>query len=50
MYYPDTGVLPDNVDVSIKIAGSVGTVIGQIGFGLLNDLLGRKKVMNQGHF
>jgi MFS transporter, PHS family, inorganic phosphate transporter len=44
VYYPDTGVLPSSVDVAIKMSSSVGTVMGQIGFGVLNDIYGRKKV------
>jgi hypothetical protein len=38
-------MLPNRIDTAIKISSSVGTVIGQIGFGVLNDILGRKKVM-----
>jgi MFS transporter, PHS family, inorganic phosphate transporter len=46
IYYPTAdAVLPANVDVSIKMASSVGTVIGQISFGVLIDLYGRKKVI-----
>lgn len=45
VYYPGSGgVLPPNVDVAIKMASSVGTVMGQIGFGVMNDIYGRKKV------
>jgi PHS family inorganic phosphate transporter-like MFS transporter len=36
---------PTSLDTAIKIAASVGAVIGQVGFGLLSDLLGRKKVI-----
>ena len=45
VYYPETGALPTSADTAIKIASSVGTVIGQIAFGLLSDLLGRKRVL-----
>jgi len=45
VYYPDTGVLPGTLDTSIKVACSAGTVVGQVGFGILNDVLGRKKVI-----
>jgi len=44
VYYPETGRLPTSADTAIKIASSVGTVIGQISFGLLADLLGRKRM------
>jgi MFS transporter, PHS family, inorganic phosphate transporter len=48
VYYPEVGgVLPSSVDLSTKMAGSVGTVIGQIGFGILNDIYGRKKVIRK---
>ena len=43
IYYEDK-VLPPNIDTWIKIAGGVGTVIGQISFGVLIDIFGRKKV------
>jgi len=38
-------VLPPTVDLYIKMASAVGTVIGQITFGILIDLYGRKKVV-----
>ena len=45
VYYPGShGTLPPNIDVAIKMASSVGTVMGQIGFGIMNDIYGRKKV------
>jgi PHS family inorganic phosphate transporter-like MFS transporter len=44
VYNPANGELPTSSETAILLASSVGTVIGQFGFGLLSDLLGRKKV------
>ncbi|KAK4898122.1 acid phosphatase pho5 [Elasticomyces elasticus] len=38
------GVIPTNSDTAIKVATSAGTVIGQLGFGVLADIVGRKKM------
>jgi len=38
------GVIPNSADTAIKVATSGGTVIGQIGFGWLADLVGRKRM------
>src|ERR1700712_3197266 len=38
------GTIPPNSDTAIKVATSGGTVIGQLGFGYLADVLGRKKM------
>jgi PHS family inorganic phosphate transporter-like MFS transporter len=38
------GVTPTNSDTAIKVATSGGTVIGQVGFGALADLVGRKRM------
>lgn len=38
------GVIPSNSDTAIKVATSGGTVIGQVGFGYLADVVGRKKM------
>jgi MFS transporter, PHS family, inorganic phosphate transporter len=38
------GVIPNNVATAIKAAISGGAVLGQIGFGLLADLLGRRRM------
>ena len=43
VYDPDTGVLPDSADTAIEIAASVGVVIEQLEFGVLSDLLRRKR-------
>ncbi|CAG8494212.1 7732_t:CDS:2 [Dentiscutata heterogama] len=37
--------LPSDVDLGLKVATPVGTFVGQFGFGLLADLLGRKRLM-----
>lgn len=38
------GVIPTNSDTAIKVATSGGTVLGQLGFGYLADVVGRKKM------
>jgi len=38
------GVIPVNSDTAIKVATSGGTVLGQLGFGALADIVGRKKM------
>lgn len=38
------GTIPSNSDTAIKVATSGGTVIGQVGFGILADLVGRKRM------
>ncbi|OQO08016.1 Repressible high-affinity phosphate permease [Cryoendolithus antarcticus] len=38
------GVIPSTSDTAIKVATSGGTVIGQLGFGYLADVVGRKKM------
>lgn len=38
------GVIPASSDTAIKVATSGGTVIGQLGFGYLADVVGRKKM------
>jgi PHS family inorganic phosphate transporter-like MFS transporter len=39
-----TGSIPSSSDTAIKVATSGGTVIGQLGFGWLADMIGRKKI------
>ena len=38
------GVVPVSSDTAIKVATSGGTVIGQLGFGYLADVVGRKRM------
>ena len=38
------GTIPEHSDTAIKVATSGGTVLGQVGFGVLADLVGRKKM------
>lgn len=38
------GVIPTNSDTAIKVATSGGTVLGQVGFGALADIVGRKRM------
>ncbi|KAF2155358.1 MFS transporter [Myriangium duriaei CBS 260.36] len=38
------GTIPSTADTAIKVATSGGTVIGQLGFGYLADVVGRKKM------
>lgn len=36
--------MPTSSDTAIKVATSAGTVVGQLGFGALADIVGRKKM------
>lgn len=38
------GKIPAHADTAIKVSTSTGTVIGQVGFGILADIVGRKKM------
>jgi PHS family inorganic phosphate transporter-like MFS transporter len=38
------GTIPSSADTAIKVATSGGTVLGQVGFGWLADIVGRKKM------
>lgn len=40
----DSGELPTNVSTALKAATSGGAVLGQIGFGWLADVIGRRKM------
>jgi len=42
------GAIPTNSDTAIKVATSGGTVLGQLGFGFLADIVGRKKNVRLG--
>ncbi|CAM1503548.1 Fc.00g011390.m01.CDS01 [Cosmosporella sp. VM-42] len=44
VYYPGVGKMPVSSDSAVKLATSAGTVIGQLGFGMLADIVGRKKM------
>ncbi|KAH6606114.1 inorganic phosphate transporter pho84 [Trichoderma cornu-damae] len=44
VYFPGVGTLPTSSDSAIKLATSSGTVVGQVGFGILADLVGRKRM------
>ncbi|ODV67970.1 phosphate permease [Hyphopichia burtonii NRRL Y-1933] len=38
------GSIPDSTTTLLKVSTSVGTVIGQVGFGTVADIVGRKKI------
>jgi PHS family inorganic phosphate transporter-like MFS transporter len=38
------GKIPSQADTAIKVSTSTGTVIGQVGFGIMADIVGRKKM------
>lgn len=42
--HDNKGALTTKQDTAIKLATSAGTVIGQVGFGALADIVGRKKM------
>jgi MFS transporter, PHS family, inorganic phosphate transporter len=45
VYWPqNNGVMPVSADTGIKVATSGGTVLGQLGFGALADVVGRKRM------
>ncbi len=41
---PHHGVLPTSVNTALKAATSGGAVLGQLGFGWLADVIGRRKM------
>ncbi|KAF5677356.1 phosphate permease [Fusarium heterosporum] len=44
VYHPGSGKLPTSSDNAIKLSTSAGTVVGQLGFGMLADIVGRKRM------
>ena len=38
------GTIPEHSETAIKVATSGGTVLGQVGFGIAADIVGRKKM------
>jgi MFS transporter, PHS family, inorganic phosphate transporter len=45
VYWPQSkGAMPTSADTGIKVATSGGTVIGQLLFGFLADIIGRKRM------
>lgn len=44
VYFPSTGQMPASSDNAIKLATSAGTVVGQLGFGYLADVVCRKRM------
>lgn len=44
VYYPEKGKLPTSSDNAIKLSTSAGTVIGQLFFGAMADIVGRKRM------
>ena len=44
LVYWSNGKIPEHSDTAIKVSTSGGTVIGQLGFGWLADIVGRKKM------
>jgi MFS family permease len=44
VFYPGVGTMPTSSDTAIKLATSAGTIVGQLGFGALADVVGRKRM------
>ncbi|CAG8458985.1 4453_t:CDS:2 [Ambispora gerdemannii] len=42
--YEKDGILPDNIEIGLKISAAIGTFVGQLVFGILADIVGRKKM------
>ena len=43
-WHTSNGVIPTSAETAIKVATSVGTVIGQLVFGYMADWIGRKRM------
>jgi MFS family permease len=41
------GTITSEADTAIKVATSAGTVVGQVGFGALADIVGRKRMVRR---
>ena len=39
------GKITSEADTAIKVATSAGTVVGQLGFGMIADLFGRQRIV-----
>lgn len=44
IYFSGSNALSYGIETWVKTATSVGAVLGQVGFGVMSDVLGRKKV------
>ena len=44
LVYWESGIIPEHSDTALKVSTSGGTVIGQLVFGCLADIVGRKKM------
>ena len=40
------GKITTEADTAIKVATSAGTVVGQLGFGMIADLFGRQRIVS----
>ncbi|PHH74957.1 hypothetical protein CDD80_2738 [Ophiocordyceps camponoti-rufipedis] len=44
VYFPGVGHMPTSSDDAIKLATSAGTIVGQLGFGCMADIVGRRQM------
>ena len=42
---PSSALGSGDADTAIKVATSCGTVVGQLGFGIVSDIFGRKRIV-----